>query len=672
MSFEKLFEKLAELPVARIADDVTLSVLSGVVTTLSSATGSGKTLYQSTHLATHSGEQVLVLVPRRFLATNAAETVAELAECEIGTAVGYAVGSQTGDRSCWNSETKLVFATNGYALASGLIQTATTIILDEVHETSLDLSIIRALLYRRMAQGESIKLLEMSATMDTRRQAAYWSNVTRTEIFEIEGKTFDCELRHRPASPVEDEVMNLIAEGRRGILVFRPGVGDVEHTAEEIAHLAEAAEISVEVAQIYGEMNWAERRQATAAPAEGIVKVLVGTNVIESGANISWLDAGVSCGNGKENSVRLETGATYLQVVELPRWRLSQQEGRVKRFRPGIFVLCSPVSFEERRQATRPEIERLALTELVMHCASFGYRTHELTFDYAPDPTKVLEAETKLQRLGLITEECTLTEAGESLAGLPVGPETGAMLWHARKLGCLNAMLPLAAVIEVGGLRMDGRSAHYLDRSSDLLDAVLAFREAFFSRSSARKRLFQEHNISFKRFEAAAELLRDLERRFETEAEFQFDHLGHQLAQCILAGSLDKLFIRDGYRGEMTSVKNRFTSYQIGRGSVISSSFGARLAAGDLRVITPKDDRKSPFTILEKVTSFEIDDLMELAETRPEILVQESSSGYGMEILTYRLFGEYVVEETTVRRTHTFLAPANDRDIDLFRRDLWA
>jgi HrpA-like RNA helicase len=196
MTFENLFSTLSGLPVATIADDVTISVLSGAVTILSSDTGSGKTLYESSHLADHSDGQVVVLVPRRFLAVNAAETVSELAGCEIGQEVGYAVGSQAGDRSMWSEATKLLFVTNGYALASGLINKATTFVLDEVHETSMDLSIVRALLYRRMANGESIKVLEMSATMNIERQAAYWRPVAKTATFETDGKTFDCEVRH--------------------------------------------------------------------------------------------------------------------------------------------------------------------------------------------------------------------------------------------------------------------------------------------------------------------------------------------------------------------------------------------------------------------------------------------------------------------------------------------
>jgi HrpA-like RNA helicase len=648
MSFDNLFKTLADRPVATIADEVTNSVLSGTVTILSSATGSGKTLYESAHLANKLDSQVFVLVPRKVLAINAAETVAELAGCKLGTDVGYAVGSSAGDKSQWNPNTKLVFATYGYLIATGLIHTVTTIVLDEVHETAMDLSIIRAILYRRLEQGESINVLEMSATMDTNHQKAYWENVAPTKIFEIEGKTFDCELRHRPASLVEEEVMQLIAEGRRGIAVFRPGVADIEDTVEALKALTMEHTPPVEIAQIYGEMEYEERAKAIAAPAAGHIKVLVGTNVIETGVNITWFDAGVSCGMGKENTTRPETGATYLKLVELPRWRLTQQEGRVKRFGPGIFVLCSPKSFKERHQASRPEIVRLALTELVMHCAGLDLRAHDLNFDYAPNTSMVEEAELKLQRLGLIDEYCKLTEAGRTIAGLPVGPETGAMLWHAHTLGCLDAMLPLAAVIEVGGLRKDPRIPHDFDRTSDHLDAVLAFRAAYFAEKGERKQTFADHNIGFKRFYKARDLLHDLERRIDLDANFNFDELGNELRQSILAGSLDKLFSIN-YRGDAMAIKTR-QIYHLGNGSVLRGAIGTKYVAGDLRVITPRDEYQPPFTVLEKITAFDMTDLRAVAAVRPEILVEgiDSTSGFAgnrVRTKTLKLFGEYLLQE---------------------------
>ncbi len=623
MSFEKLFERLSDRPVAEIVSDVSRSTLSGKVTTLSSATGSGKTLYQSAHLANTLGKQVFVLVPRRLLAVNAAETIAELAECELGVDVGYGVGSQAGDVSCFNKDTKLVFVTNGYALACKIVASATTLVLDEVHEMSMDLSIIRALLYRRIAQGESLNVLEMSATMDVEHQSAYWGSVAMTKIFQIDGKTFDCELRHRPAGTVEAEVMNLLEEGRRGILVFRPGVGEVQETARQIERLARIAKLDIEISQIYGEMDYHERNKAAALSIDGKPKVLVGTNVIESGVNISWFDAGVSCGKGKENGVRVETGATFLELIDLPQWRLSQQEGRVKRFCPGIFILCAEKSFAERELSARPEIERLALTELVMHCAGLGLRTHDLTFDYTPDPTKVKEAETRLRRLGLIDNECKLSEAGATISGLPVGPETGAMLWHAKQFGCLGAMLPLAAVIEVGGLRRNPARSHGLDTTSDYLDAVLAFRLMYFAKKRGTRLVAPEgRNISLKRSLAAAELMRDLEQRLSCRAYFDFDDVGHELSQAILAGSLDKLFRNVGGTKQFISLRNREQKFMVGQGSVVAGRTSFPYVAGDLRVITPADESKSPFTIIERVTSFGVEDIAELTDSRPDLMKQ--------------------------------------------------
>lgn len=620
MSFEKLFAELADRPVSEVADAVTKSVVSGKATILSSATGSGKTLYQSAHLADTIGKQVFVLVPRRLLAVNAAETVAKLAQCELGTDVGYGIGSQAGDVSLWNKDTKLVFVTNGYALASGLVHTASIFVLDEVHEASMDLSIIRAILHRRIANGEKIQVLEMSATMDVEHQSAYWSAVSQTNLFQIDGKTFDCELRHKPADTVEAEVMNLLHEGRRGILVFRPGVGEVQETARQVERLAKLAKLDIEISQIYGEMDSDERDKAAALPIDGKPKVLIGTNVIESGVNISWFDAGVSCGKGKENGVRVETGATYLELVDLSQWRLSQQEGRIKRFCPGIFVLCSKKSFQERVQETRPEIERLALTRLVMYCAGLGLRTKELTFDYAPDPEKVKEAELNLRQLGLIDQECRLTEAGTMVSQLPVGPETGAMLWHAKHLGCLSAMLPLVAVIEVGGLRRNPARSHGLNTSSDYLDAVLAFRLMYFARKRRVKLATPEgRNISLRRSLAAANLMHDLEQRLACAVNFEFDVVEHELSQAILSGSIDKLFRSSGLTKQFVSLKNREQKFAIGQGSVVSGRSDLSYVAGNLRVITPIDEAKRPFTILEKVTMFNLDDLKELAKTRPEL-----------------------------------------------------
>ena len=637
--FHTLFETLSALPVHGIAAEVTTRVLAGTVSVVASATGSGKTLLLPANLAMETEKVVYVLVPRRFLAVNAAETVAELSGTTVGQEVGFAIGAQSGEDSQRSMNTRVLYCTYGYALASGIINTAENLVFDEIHEASLDMSICRALVHRRLASGERVNVLEMSATIDAERQAAYWRSVSKVEVTEIDGRTFPCERRHLPAQTPEAAVLDLIADGRTGILVFRPGRGEVEDTAAAIRALVGE---EVEVAEIYGELDYRARKAAVATP-KGKVKVLVGTNVVESGANITWLDAGVSCGTAKELSVRPETGATYLALIQLPRWRLDQQEGRVKRFRAGVFVLCSPLSYEKRPAETTPEIKRLALTELVMHCASFGIRAEELVFDYAPERSRIVDAETKLQRLGLIDTQCRLTKAGEFVSDIPVGPETGAMLWHAKEIGVLGAALPLAAVIEVDGVRKDFKHSHHINGTSDWLDACKAFETVYEEREYfVRKDLMERYNVGFKRFEAAKDMLHDLKRRFNGKATATTEATDSQLKQCLVAGFITNLF-QGTYR--LTPISgDRYFDYSAGEGSSVMLHSG--FALGQLRTIVPKNRMKSPFTIVEKLTDVSLNDILALVKIRPTLVEmterREEVGRYRFETVTRRkLFGLY-------------------------------
>ncbi len=680
--FEKLYETLSDLPVMGIVDQLVTDVTDGLTVVLSSATGSGKTLVATCKLAEKAGKQVVVCVPRRFLATNAAETICELAGLTLGNEVGYAVGKQSGEQSVMSKETKLLFVTYGYAISSRLIEHAEYIVLDEVHEASMDISIVRALLLRRLAQNEKLWLMEMSATIDPVQQAAYWNKEVPTKVYEIDGRTFPCErievsigsgielqgegeivdpedsihdweernaLENMVEATVAQTVVDLITkQGRKGVLVFRPGVSEVEATAEAImalvkrtlrlnskqnrkankdlpqkeldqlvAELREANPLSkLEVATIYGEMEYAERKVSTEKPKDGHVKVLIGTNVVESGVNIPWLDGGVTCGTGKQQVVR-ESGALSLELVNLSQWRLEQQEGRVKRFGPGVFVLCSDEPWNNRLKETSPEIKRVPLTELVMHCASFGVRTDSLTFDYAPETSKIQEAELQLQNLGLIDRMCLMTERGRFTAGLPVSTETGAMLWYARKAGVLGQAIAVAAVMEVGGIRKDFRHSHGCSNLSDWLDGLYAYLQAYEMKSSQRKSFMEQSNIGTKRFYAAKEFERDLLKHFEgEELSREIGYYGFESKMCasILAGQVNKLYV-----AQSGMVYNKEGSgYRIGRGSA-ASYVTSRLVLGGLRTITPKNGN-TPFTVLEKVTQITIGEVLEVARERPELL----------------------------------------------------
>jgi HrpA-like RNA helicase len=508
--FQLLRDKLAALPVHALIDAVLRDVLAGKVTVVATSTGSGKSMMLPGALADVSDHQIVVLAPRRFLAMDAAFNVAELAALKIGEEVGYALGQMDGESSLRSHETRLLYCTYGYAIRSGLIDKARTIVLDEVHEADEQISLARAILRERKIALPDLRILEMSATVDAQAQARYWHDIAKTAIHAVEGKALECDVLHEPIQlagnkgrTAEEIVLSLLEQNRKGIVLFRPGVREVEDSVSLLKKMvADTGAGDVDVVGIHGGTPSDERRMARSAPAAGRRKIIVGTNVIESGVNLRWLDAGISDGYRKIPYHRDDTGADALVLEDQPQAGLLQQMGRINRdpaltgFERGLFILHAKKPFDLRRLQNGPAIQREALNDIAFHAASLGYDPTKLTWDIASAahrgelPLRLEQARQELMLLRLVNEDWSLTKAGEFVRHLPVSPETGAMLCEAKLLDEQRMREPgkpprvmrdsviIAAIFESHGLRQNSRKGHNGDqhRTSDLLDGMNAFR----------------------------------------------------------------------------------------------------------------------------------------------------------------------------------------------------
>jgi HrpA-like RNA helicase len=856
MVFQKLRETLADLPVATVAQDVVNSVENREVSVLTSGTGSGKTLITTTLLSDQSNEQVVVLVPRRALASNAAETVAELtqltfaeardlllrsltlsdaeivqlaedktyrpdrgrlqpaqmreaftritqdiatisgldqgfaSEClrdfpgndanmlarrvqqrtgtplteqqraqlrkqaqafskaignirkatgvAVGREVGFAVGSTRGDQSKFSADTQLLFTTYGFALGASLdssqtklIDSARIIVPDEVHEAGIDISLVRAILHQRLPQDPSLRVLEMSATVDAKQQAAYWQGQRPTRLHHAEGRHVELQTRHvypDDADIPKTAIQLIQEENRKGIAIFVPGKNEIAKTARELQWQAQAAGLDIDIRTIHGEMSSAERADALRTPEDGKITVLIGTNVIESGINLPWLDAGISDGQGRIPYYNPETEAKALKTQDLPQWRIVQQMGRL-RF-GGTFVLVSETGFgsleaqaqeifdridraaatdstareqamtaigkviawqvdlsapdaparlatvirerygnadrpieafladvrttgdlsrnhvlqrftpRHREERTVPELQRAPLSQLVMTCAALGRNPRELTFDAPIDPERLQIATRKLALLGLIEKRYRLTdppqfqtdqpnfqlgymwgltEAGRFVADLPVGPETGAMLLEAKRKGMLEAGIELAAVIEAGGLRENFRRGFDLDRTSDMLDSLKAYRvrRKWLQTPEKNRKPHGIENISGKRYDDVALIIQDLRKRLQgDELKWSAEATENDLREMLLAGNLHNLHARDG-----SSYKNPWKPtgyYGLSKESAASGSTPAFVVAMPRGIERQRDG--STLTLLNDVTAIPPAVLVDFARTHPNTL----------------------------------------------------
>ena len=561
-NFLKVREKLADRPVHSIIGQVLDDVCAGKVTIVAARTNSGKTMMLPGALADKTGKQVLVMVPRRLLATDAAMNVAELSETQLGDKVGFALGQVNGEKSLHHPDTKILYCTYGYALRSGLINTADIIVLDEVHEGDEHISLARAVLHERKKKEPSLRILEMSATVNAKAQAAHWNDVAETSIHRAEGSEHPCDLiAESPMRPnnegrsIEQVVIGLLNgegpmreyvrpapiaadkepavedfgtlldaqehaqnnQGSRGIAVFRGGIKEVENTVTELKRLLVLQGIAnVEVVGIHSGTPGDERHEARKPPKDGCRKIIVGTNVIESGVNLRWVDAGVSDGVRKVPHYREDSGAHALVAEDLTQAGILQQMGRINRdpessgFKRGVFILHAKNTFAQRPIQSGPAIERESILAPAFHAASLGYDPTTLKWDISPGYAGDLRArldtaKQDLMRLELVNDDWSLTKEGAFITKLPVSPEAGAMLNEAHRLDILRLRTKeeprvlrdaviLAAISENTMLKANSKKSFKLQnhdvnydgrqappggdqhKTSDLLDAFNAYR----------------------------------------------------------------------------------------------------------------------------------------------------------------------------------------------------
>ena len=660
-----IFEVLKDLPVAAILDDIVTHTIAGGVAIVTAETSSGKTMLVPAKLQEVTGRHVYVAQPRRILAINAAETLASLTGSKVGEKFGYAVsarGLDPKEPTHGRRQSGLTFSTYGYMLSAGIVSQVENIIIDEAHEPSIDAAIVKALIKRRLKDGTGPKAtVVMSATLDAQNELDYWKGYN-PRVFTVPNKQrFVCDFRYEPATPIHLAVLDLVEKGHRGILVFVSGVKDISNAAEAIQkeidfRIALATENlpPIEICGIHGNSDYEERSLALASPTDNTVKVLIGTNVIKTGMNLPWVDAGVSDGLQKETVAIRGTGAMALQQMPISMDDLIQQKGRTNRFRKSTFILIGATAPKDMKSAQESELSRLPLERLYMHCLSYGADPRELDFSTKLDPDSLDTARLILQRFGFIDKKDHVTEDGEIANNLPVGLEAAALLCHANKINNLEVALVVAAVLESGLLRHDRRRSHGFNDSSDLLDAAVAFSMIRDLPSDmtphAKRNAMKDMNVNVKKYGTAEEILRQLEKLLDIKAytkayvKYPMDEdVLDELRQCILASGINHLGSYDpqAIRNKV-SMFGSFLTYGADNGTAVHVPWDTthrRPITANLRVIEVKERRIS-FTVAEQITVYDFSNLVEFDKVRPGVFefqrgnYQTTVYAFGREYIT--------------------------------------
>jgi ATP-dependent helicase HrpB len=387
---------------------------------IEAAPGAGKTTRVPPALLNLGGE-VWVLEPRRIAARMAARRVAE----ERGERPGETVGYQVRFEEIAGPKTRLRFLTEGVftrrLLSDPTLRNVGIVILDEFHERHLDTDLALALVRRLQKRRRDLRLVIMSATLDTAAIARFLDNCP---VIQSEGRLHELSITYTPYSPAPLEQQVAGAFERLGpcgdILTFLPGAAEIRRAAS--ACDAVARRLGYRITPLYGDLSPTEQDRAVTPGDQP--KLILSTNIAESSITIEGVRAVIDSGLARIAADSPWTGIPTLKVDRVSQSSARQRAGRAGRTGPGKVVrLYTAEDFHRRPDHDTPEITRRELSQFCLQLEAMGiHDPRELEWLDAPPDAAIDAAETLLDMLRGRGEEAT------RLARFPVHPRLARML----------------------------------------------------------------------------------------------------------------------------------------------------------------------------------------------------------------------------------------------------
>jgi ATP-dependent helicase HrpB len=460
---------VSSLPVAAVLSEVLNALKHAPQVLLNAPTGAGKSTWLPLQIL-QKGQlngKILLLEPRRLAARNVAQRLAELLGEKPGETVGYRMRAET----CVGPATKLEVVTEG--ILTRMIQQdpelegVALVILDEFHERSLQADLALALLLD-VQQGlrEDLKLLIMSATLDNQRLQKCLPDAP---VVSSEGRAFPVERRYSPLpahqrfdEAVAMAVANLLREESGSLLLFLPGVGEIQRVQEA---LRERVANDVQLCPLYGALPLSEQRKAILPAASGSRKVVLATNIAETSLTIEGIRLVVDCALERVARFDVRSGLTRLITQRISQASMTQRAGRAGRLEPGICLHLTGAEQAERASAqSEPEMLQSDLSGLLLELLQWGcQQPDQLTWLDAPPAANLHAARVLLRQLNALDEQNRLTPTGQKMAQLGNDPRLAAVLVAAKTPDEQATAARLVAILEEPPRGQDGdlRSAFF-------------------------------------------------------------------------------------------------------------------------------------------------------------------------------------------------------------------
>ncbi|EDO18694.1 hypothetical protein Kpol_1055p50 [Vanderwaltozyma polyspora DSM 70294] len=553
------------LPAWKIQRNIVDLVFSNDVVLITGETGSGKSTQVVQFLLDHlinthndyNKTKIICTQPRRISAIGLADRVADERCVKVGDEVGYVIRGVNKT----NENTRIRFMTTGVLVrilqSDKSFLNNSIVVIDEVHERSIDTDLIIILLNNLIGKIPGLKIVLMSATVDIKVFSTYFKNL---KTCHIEGRTFpivdyflddilpavDFKIKNnmlrydsfededidsqdefiRPGpnsrffksgqinydliTDVVDHIdRELSANSNDGsIIVFLPGISEINKSCKMLSK-SKFADLYV-ILPLHSALT-PEDQKRVFLKYKGKRKIVVSTNIAETSITIDDCVAVVDTGRAKTSYYSSTDNTTRLIESFISKAEAKQRRGRSGRVREGIcYRLFSKETFEDSMVAApAPEIRRVSLESLYLSVKAMGIKNVKafLKTGLDPPPLKSLEkAERMLTTVGLLNnEDGSLSQLGQFISLMPViDCKHGKLLIYSIIFGCTDIGILIASLLGANSMPFIGgaenrdeikRILAKRDDIGDLLSMVYILEQYYALCDSTSKRSFMKENM---------------------------------------------------------------------------------------------------------------------------------------------------------------------------------